>query len=231
MSQSFSNNTDSLNTNTSYTAISVSNNFTVADDRSNILAWLSPLDPKLRHQDIQDRRVENIGEWLLQTEEFRSWNACSERGESDKGVLFCYGDPGVRKTYNNDEPRGREEMGKVLTNRNISPLVIDSLCDQAGGQNVSVACFYFDFAAQKEQSPTNTMGALLKQVVGGLEEIPVEISRAYQNQKEAIGGRGPRLPDIVKMLQATTSKERTLICIDVLLMNVCRSIDPNFLDR
>jgi len=215
MSQSFSNNTDSLNTNTSYTAISVSNNFTVADDRSNILAWLSPLDPKLRHQDIQDRRVENIGEWLLQTEEFRSWNACSERGESDKGVLFCYGDPGVGKTYNNDEPRGREEMGKVLTNRNISPLVIDSLCDQAG-QNVSVACFYFDFAAQKEQSPTNTMGALLKQVVGGLEEIPVEISRAYQNQKEAIGGRGPRLPDIVKMLQATTSKERTLICIDAL---------------
>ena len=117
---------------------------------------------------------------------------------------------------NNDEPRGRKEMGQVLANRNISSLVIDSLCDQAGGQNVSVACFYFDFAAQKEQSPTNTMGALLKRVVGGLEEIPVEISRAYQDQKKAIGGRGPRLPDIVKMLQATTSKERTLICIDAL---------------
>jgi len=99
MSQSFSNNTNSLNTNTSYTAISVSNNFTVADDRSNILAWLSPLDPKLRHRDIQDHRVENIGEWLLQTEEFRSWRAGSEGGESDNGVLFCYGDPGVGKTY------------------------------------------------------------------------------------------------------------------------------------
>jgi len=97
MSQSFSNNTNSLNT--SYTAISVSNNFTVADDRSNILAWLSPLDPKLRHQDIQDRRVEDIGEWLLQTEEFRRWRAGSEGGESDKVVLFCYGDPGVGKTY------------------------------------------------------------------------------------------------------------------------------------
>ena len=96
MSRSFSHNTHSFNT--SYT-VSVSNNFTVADDRSNILAWLSPLDPKLRHQDIQGRRVEDIGEWLLQTEEFRSWNAGSEGGESDNEVLFCYGDPGVEKTY------------------------------------------------------------------------------------------------------------------------------------
>ena len=97
MSQSFSNNTNSLNT--SYTAISVSNSFTIADDRSNILIWLSPLDPKLRHRDIQDRRVENIGEWLLQTEEFRSWHTGSEGGETGDAVLFCCGDPGVGKTY------------------------------------------------------------------------------------------------------------------------------------
>ena len=96
MSQNFSHNINSLN---SYTAVNVSNNFTVADDRSNILAWLSPLDPKSRHQDIQDRRVEDIGEWLLQTEEFRSWHTGNGRGESNNTVLFCYGDPGVGKTY------------------------------------------------------------------------------------------------------------------------------------
>ena len=90
MSQSFSNNINSLNT---------VNNFTVADDRSNILAWLSPLDPKLRHQDIRDRRVENVGEWLLQNEEFRNWYAGSGEGESGNAVLFCYGDPGVGKTF------------------------------------------------------------------------------------------------------------------------------------
>ena len=94
--------------------------------------------------------------------------------------------------------------------------MIDSLCDRAGEQNATVVCFYFDFTVQKEQSPTSTMGALLKQVVGGLEEIPQEISRAYQKQKKALGGRGPRLSDIVKMLQTTSSKERTFICIDAL---------------
>ena len=92
MSQSFSNNINSLNT-------TVTNNFNIIDDRSEILAWLSPLDPKLRHQDIQSCRVENVGKWLLQTEEFRSWYASSEGGESDNAVLFCYGNPGVGKTY------------------------------------------------------------------------------------------------------------------------------------
>ena len=74
-------------------------NFTVANDRPNILSWLSPLDPKLRHQDIQARRVENVGEWILQNEEFRSWYEGSGEVESDNAVLFCYGDPGVGKTY------------------------------------------------------------------------------------------------------------------------------------
>ena len=90
MSQSFSNNINSLNT---------INNFTLADDRSNILAWLSPLNPKLRHRDIQDHRVENLGEWVIQTEEFRSWHASSGGDGSDNAVLFCYGDPGVGKTF------------------------------------------------------------------------------------------------------------------------------------
>ena len=91
MPQLFSNNIGSLNT--------TNINFTIADDRPNILAWLSPLDPRLRHQDIRDRRVENVGEWLLQTEEFKSWYAGSEEDKSDNAVLFCYGDPGVGKTY------------------------------------------------------------------------------------------------------------------------------------
>ena len=91
MSQLFSNNVGSLNT----TNIS----FTIADYLPNILAWISPLDPKLRHQDIRDRRVENVGEWLLQTEEFRTWYAGSEGCESDNTILFCYGDPGAGKTF------------------------------------------------------------------------------------------------------------------------------------
>jgi len=98
MSQSFNNNYRSNNYNSFNTTCI---NTTVADDRSNILAWLSPLDPKLHHQGLRERRVESIGEWVLQTEEFKSWcaGADSGRAESDKPVLFCYGGLGVGKTY------------------------------------------------------------------------------------------------------------------------------------
>jgi len=87
---SLSHNTNSFN---------VQNNYVASDDRSQLLTWLSPLDPRLRHRDIQGRRIDNVGEWLLQTEEFRTWYEQSEEGEDDKAVLFCYRGPGVGKTF------------------------------------------------------------------------------------------------------------------------------------
>jgi len=77
----------------------VQNNYTIADDRSQLLTWLSPLEPGLRQRDIQERRVDNIGEWLMQTEEFRGWHDRSEGGEGGKAVLFGYADPGAGKTF------------------------------------------------------------------------------------------------------------------------------------
>ena len=91
---------------------------------------------------------------------------------------------------------------------------MDRLCDQSRGQNTAVMCFYLDFAARKEQSAASILGSLLRQIVGGMENVPEEITRTFQEQKMAIGGRGPRLPDIVKMLQTVTSSLRAFVCID-----------------
>jgi len=104
----------------------------------------------------------------------------------------------------------------VLTSYDASSLAMGRLGDWAGGQEVTVADFCFDYAAQKEQSPTNMLGAVLKQVVSGLEEVPKEIVRAYEGQKRIIGGRAPQLADIVEMLQNTVFVKRTFICIDAL---------------
>ena len=76
------------------------NSDTITDGRSQLLTWLSPLDPGLRHWEIQERRVSNVGEWLLETERFRRWHASSEGGDGgENAVLFCYGHPGVGKTF------------------------------------------------------------------------------------------------------------------------------------
>ena len=66
---------------------------------SEILAWISPLEPQIRHQDIRTRRVDEVGGWLLQTQEYRDWVGGTRGGESGGSALFCYGGPGVGKTY------------------------------------------------------------------------------------------------------------------------------------
>ena len=63
------------------------------------MAWLSPLEPQIRHQDIRARRVDEVGDWLFQTEEYQNWFGGIREGESDDAALFCYGGPGVGKTY------------------------------------------------------------------------------------------------------------------------------------
>jgi len=65
------------------------------DEHSKIMRWLSPLEPNNRHQGVRTSRFGGIGDWLLETSEFREWR---EDGD-DNAVLFCSGNPGVGKTY------------------------------------------------------------------------------------------------------------------------------------
>ena len=104
----------------------------------------------------------------------------------------------------------------MLTNSDDSSLVVDRLCDQTSGQNTAVSCFYLDFTARKEQPASDVLGSMLKQIVGGMEKIPEEISRIFQQQRTTIGGRRPQLVNIVKMIQCITSSRRIFMCLDAL---------------
>ena len=68
-----------------------------AGEDAEIMRWLSPLEPKDRHHGVRTDRFEGVGDWLLETSEFREWRD-GGRG-ADKAVLFCSGHPGVGKTY------------------------------------------------------------------------------------------------------------------------------------
>ena len=56
----------------------------------------------------------------------------------------------VKHIISKKEPRDNGRKEQALTSHNVSSLVIDTLCDQDGDQNVTVACFYFDYAVQKD---------------------------------------------------------------------------------
>jgi len=159
-----SGNTDSFYIQDSFN--NVWNNCTVANEDSEILAWISPLEPQLRHYDIRTRRVDEVGDWLLKTDEYRDWFGGIHGGGHNGSALFCYGGPGVGKTYIR-YIRGRilEARKVLLISCEFSSLVIDTLCKQAVGENECVACFYFDFAVKEELSPDAILASVLKQVL------------------------------------------------------------------
>ena len=68
--------------------------FYKSDEDAQVMRWLSPLEPSNRHQGVRTSRFGGVGDWVLETSEFRGW-----RGGTDKAVLFCSGNPGVGKTY------------------------------------------------------------------------------------------------------------------------------------
>jgi len=69
----------------------------MADEKRQILEWLSPMAPRERHQAVRDGRVDGVGNWFLGTSEFEKWRTGED--ETVNPVLFCYGDPGVGKTF------------------------------------------------------------------------------------------------------------------------------------
>ena len=93
------NTNNSFNNNFSFNHVSTVSNSSTTDEKAKILEWLSPLEPWIRHGDIRAQRVEHVGDWLLRTEEYRNWFHGIRGGESRNSALFCYGDPGVGKTY------------------------------------------------------------------------------------------------------------------------------------
>ena len=113
--------------------------------------------------------------------------------------------------------------------RNTSSLVIDTLCDEAKKEDISVACLYYDFLAQQEQTITNMMGAILKQLVGR-GGIPDNVREAFQEGKKEIGGRGLRLADLMRMLGiAIASLPQVFICVDALDECLTKNL-PELLD-
>ena len=89
------------NSNTGIGNVSNSYNNTInvgMDEESlRIQAWLSPLEPYKRHQDVRNRRLDGVGEWVLRRSEFESWR--EGREGSVNHTLLCYGGQGVGKTY------------------------------------------------------------------------------------------------------------------------------------
>ena len=90
-------NTNVSNVTNSYRNVWNNCEISVSDEKRQILEWLSPRALRERHQVVSESRVDEVGNWFLRTNEFEMWH--TNEDEAVHPVLFCYGDPGVGKTY------------------------------------------------------------------------------------------------------------------------------------
>ena len=65
-------NVNSFNVLTNYNNINL--NKETDSEAREILQWLSPLEPQKRHQGVRTDRLDGIGNWVLETSEFRKWS-------------------------------------------------------------------------------------------------------------------------------------------------------------
>ncbi|RPA89658.1 hypothetical protein L873DRAFT_1720870 [Choiromyces venosus 120613-1] len=160
-----------------------------------IMQWLSPLEPQNRHDGVRSDRLEGVGNWFLETNEFREWK--SFEGGADKAVLFCHGNPGVGKTY-------------------LNCLVMDHLYDRAREEEITVAGVYCDFQEQQEQTTANVIGAIHKQLALGDYGILEPVRREFQMAKKE-SGRRLQVGGHVRMLKTVISSlPRVFLCFDAL---------------
>jgi len=201
-------NTNIGNVSNSYNNIT---NLGVDEESLQIQAWLSPLEPNKRHQDVRNRRLDGVGEWVLQRSEFELWRESQD--DSAHRTLLCCGGPGVGKTYIRYKSI-LQRRWTVLTNHKISSLVIDTLRKRTYGQNIAVLSLYCDYQTQKDQLVSNMIGGLLRQVALRAATIPSEIKSAFDESKHG-GGQGLRLPEMLKLfIKAIVSIDVVYLCVD-----------------
>ncbi|RPA88320.1 hypothetical protein L873DRAFT_1824652 [Choiromyces venosus 120613-1] len=159
------------------------NNFitNTANDTAEIMQWLSPLETRNRYQDVRSDQFDGVGNWLLETNQFRERR--SAQGGADKAVLFCHWNPGVGKTFLQCVTKFCLDTKESIFNAN--PHYFHGYGEE---DNIAVAGVYCDFPEEKEQTTTNVMGAILKQLVLQESSIVGSISMALAKAKDECDG-------------------------------------------
>ncbi|KAK8080213.1 hypothetical protein PG997_008031 [Apiospora hydei] len=160
------------------------------EDRE-VLDWLTPLDYGPQHSDYLRRRQPGTGQWLLDSEEYRTWLGTTHQ------TLFCPGMPGAGKTI-------------------LASTIIDNLEHRFRDDRTSaIAYVYCNFKRKDEQKIEDLIASLLKQLAQVRPSLPVAIQQL--RDRHAPKRTRPTLDEMSQALRSVVSEHsRVFIVVDAL---------------
>ncbi|KAG8818105.1 hypothetical protein FRC17_010972 [Serendipita sp. 399] len=132
----------------------------ISELRKEILQWLKGTDPRTDHNAARKMHEPGTGEWLLDSEQFKTW-----MGE-DRKILWLNGIPGAGKTV-------------------LSSTVIEHLVGQCtDGTDNRIVYYYFDFRSHEKQTASGCLKSILRQLCQ-YDAVPAAIQKLYVDCKRA----------------------------------------------
>ena len=158
--------------------------------REKILTWISSTNFPAEHSDIIARRETGTGLWFLSDPKFDDWI------QGTKKTLYCWGMPGAGKTM-------------------MAAIAIDHVYTTIQSNDIGVACLFFRYKTQSNQTVESMLRALLKQLVQGQPNITTSVRQMYDAHHKR--GTQPSLSDVFQALQSVCSDySKVYIIVDAL---------------
>ncbi|KAL8677598.1 MAG: hypothetical protein Q9186_005981 [Xanthomendoza sp. 1 TL-2023] len=172
-------------------------------EEEKALAWLSPVNPALKHRAFGQDRQDGTGMWLFDLPEMIAWL------ENPNDRLWIYGIPGAGKTT-------------------LSTLVVEEVLSRKRSRSIGTAYFYIRHDDKDTHNLSNLLGSLISQLASQNPEALAELMelRAESSTQGALAAP-PSLEQLNQKLRDVSSHfTETYIMIDGL--DECGSImDPN----
>ncbi|KAJ7579796.1 hypothetical protein C8J56DRAFT_1104779, partial [Mycena floridula] len=111
--------------------------------RQEFLNWISKLDFQATQSETFTKHTAGTGNWFLKQQDFVDWK------DGKTKFLWC---PGIHEWTG---------AGKTI----LSSVIVEHLHSAILQHKIAVICIYFDYRRQEEQTPTQLLGSILKQLV------------------------------------------------------------------
>ncbi|KAJ7589392.1 hypothetical protein C8J56DRAFT_784836, partial [Mycena floridula] len=143
--------------------------------RKEFLEWISKLDFQATQKETFAKHATGTGDWFLKQQQFVDWK------DGKTKFLWCPGIPGAGKTI-------------------LSSVIVEHLHKAILQQpKIAVICIYFDYRRQEEQTPSQLLGSVLKQLV---QQHPVLSDNLLTLHKTHLSRDAhPSIPELFAALQ------------------------------